>query len=106
MANTSNYTLDSANVTNVDTAPDFFLSGIHDLTGGAWGPMLLGMVFTISFLGLSRFDTERAFAVASFNTLITNILLTPFGIVGTYTFTLSAVLVGLAVVLSAGGDTR
>lgn len=90
--------------TNVDTIGGFFLQHIDQITGGLWGPAISMMVFGLVFLGLNG-DTDRDFAAASFATMVTVVLLIPFGLMGSEALLLAALLVVTAIALNGGGRT-
>lgn len=89
--------------TNVSSPEGFFLNYLNTQSGGAWGLTLVGLSFGITFLSLQGFDPRKALAAASFNGLITAIILSVFGVVGSFTYTLMTVFVAVAVLINRGG---
>lgn len=91
--------------TNVTSAPDFFFRyPANTLTNGAWGHLILIMVFTVSYLSLSSYNSRRAFAAASYLTFGTCVVLATFGIVGTYAFTLTGLMAVASLLVNRGGE--
>jgi len=86
--------------TNVDSSPGFFISFLDQASNGAWSLTLVGLSFGIPFMALQAYNPREAFAAASFNMLVTVILLSVFGVVGSFLYTLAVVMVGLGVVIN------
>lgn len=86
---------------NVSSAPDFFIRFMNEASGGSWSMILIGLSFGLPFMALMGYNPRQAFAAASFNGLVTAILLAGFGVVTSFAYTLMAVLVALAVILNS-----
>lgn len=90
---------------NETDAVGFFLSYPNDVTGGVFALGILLVIYVIVFGSLLRFGIDRAFAAASFIGLLVAITFTAMGVVGGEVFTVSVVVVILAI-LFAGSDKR
>lgn len=100
MSNHVNASMIYEQPTNVESAPDFFIVFLNQASNGAWSSVLIGLSFGIPFMALMNYNTRQAFAAASFNGLVAAILLSVFGVVGSFVYTLLTVLTGLAVILN------
>lgn len=89
---------------NVSSAPDFFIQYLDQASGGTWTFTLIGLSFGIPFLALQGFNPRQAFAAASFNGLVTVLLLSAFGVVGSFMYTLFTVMVALALLVNRGDN--
>jgi len=85
---------------NITSPPDFFFTYLDQQSNGAWSLTLLGLSFGIPFMALLNYNARQAFAAASFNMLVTAVLLSVFGVIGSFVYTLATVLVGLGVILN------
>lgn len=100
MNDTINSSLIYQQPTNIDSAPGFFISFLDKASNGAWSLTLVGLSFGIPFMALQGFNPRKALAAASFNMLITVVLLSVFGVVGSSLYTLAVVAAGVAVVIN------
>lgn len=100
MNGTINSSLIYQQPTNISSAPGFFISFLNQASNGAWGLTLIGLSFGIPFMALQGFNPRKAFAGAAFNMLVTVVLLSVFGVVGSSLYTLAVVAAGLAVVIN------
>lgn len=100
MSNHINGSLIYEQPTNIDSAPGFFISFLDKASNGAWTLVLVGLSFGIPYMALQGFNPRQAFAAASFNALVTVILLSVFGTVGSFLYTLAVVMVGIAVIIN------
>lgn len=89
-------TLAFNHTTNVTGPGDFFFRVPNQLTGGAWGLLIVSFVFTVSFISMQRFGIQRSGTASGFITFLTSVLLVPFGVVG------GEVVVGTAVITLLG----
>jgi hypothetical protein len=85
---------------NVTEPSGFFLEYTHTVTGSLWGYLILLAVFSISFLALSNYNSRKAFAASSFTTFVSTVILANFQVVGGFAFTLTALLVVLAILVN------
>jgi len=86
---------------NIGSAPDFFIKYMDTASGGSWSLVLIGLSFGLPFMALMGYNPRQAFAAASFNGLVTAILLAGFGVVTSFAYTLMAVMVALAVIINS-----
>jgi len=86
---------------NITGGPDFFINFLNEASGGTWSLTLIGLSFGIPFMALMGYNPRQAFAAASFNGLVTAILLAGFGVVTSFAYTLMAVLVAVAVIMNS-----
>jgi len=100
MAESVNASIIYSQPENISSPPDFFFTYLNTQSNGAWSMVLLGLSFGIPFMALMNYNAREAFAAASFNFLVTAILLSVFGIVGSFMYTLATVMVGLGVILN------
>lgn len=97
MANTSRY---YQHPTDVDTGPEFFFSFLSGQSNGLWGHLILVMVFSITYLSLSKYNSRQSFAAASFATFVTTVLMLPFNGVGGFALTLTGVMVAVSIIIN------
>jgi len=100
MSNHINGSLIYEQPSGIDSAPAFFIGFLNKASDGAWVLVLTGLSFGIPYMALQGFNPRKAFAAASFNALVTVILLSVFGVVGSFLYTLAVVMVGIAVVIN------
>lgn len=101
-----NSTVNYAHPNNVSSAEGFFINYLNTQTNGTWSLVLVGLSFGIPFLSLQVFGIRKAFAMASFNALISTVLLAGFGVITGTVYTLVAVGTALALVLNNNGGVR
>lgn len=101
MTNTTAY---YQNPSNISAPQDFFLSYVNTQTGGALGPVIVGLTFGVTFMALQNYNPRKAFAAASFNGLIVTMMLSVLGIAGSFMYTLMTALVALAVIINRGNQ--
>jgi hypothetical protein len=91
----------------VTSTPDFFFGYTDTVVGGnLWGQLILMAVFSISYMSLSSYPSERAFAASSFITLVSCVLmigLVPVPIVGSFELAVTASATLLALVINGRG---
>jgi len=92
--------------TEVTDPSGFFLDYTHTVTGSLWGYLILLAVFSISFLALSNYNSRRAFAASSFTTFVSTVVLANFQVVGGFAFTLTALMVVLAILVNRDGGIK
>lgn len=85
---------------NITSPPDFFFTYMDKQSGGSWSLVILGLSFGIPFMALMDYNPRQAFAAASFNFMVTAILMSVFGVIGSFVYTLGVVMVGLGVILN------
>lgn len=90
------------NMTNVTG----ILSYISTVTNGWFGTMIAFAIFCVTFFALKIYSTSRAFAGASFITLITIIFFRVLGLVGDLVLVSGILLMILAVVWLIAGDSK
>lgn len=99
-----NTTLEYARPENVTGASDFFINYTSTITMGWWGYGILLAVFSISYLSLSTYNPRKAFAASSFTTFVSTVILSAFGVVGGYVFTLTALMVVASILINQDGS--
>lgn len=82
--------------TDIAGPVDFFFKTPNELTGGAYGLILISAIFTVSFISMQRFGVANSAAASGFLTFIISVLFAAFGIVS------SKVVVAAAVIVVAG----
>lgn len=87
---------------DVDKPSNFFLEYIDQITNGAWSVSLPMLVFAVTYLGLNDYNPRKAYAAASFSTLITTVLLLGLGVMGSEALIIAILLVVLGVVINGG----
>lgn len=93
------------NQTRDITGPvDFFFKTPNQLSGGAYGLILLVSIFTISFISMQRFGMQRSLAASGFLTFIISVIFASFGIVSSNVVIAAAVAVLAGVMLTNGGN--
>lgn len=92
-------------VSGIEGGPaEFFISFIDQITGGAWGTVIILMSFALVYLNLSSFNPRKAFAAASFTSMVVTVMLIPLGAAGDFHFIAAVLAVALAVVINRGGN--
>ena len=90
---------------NTNEIAGFFVNYLNSESSGAWVTVIIGISFSIPFFALlTRFNPRKAFAAASFNSLMVTVMLSALGIpnIGFY-FALTAVAVTLSLVINNDG---
>lgn len=88
--------------TNITSTTEFFFEYPNDLLLGAWGYMLLTIIFSITFLSTMKFGVRRPFAAASFMTFVCAVFLVPLKAVGSEAVLVTATLLGLSIIINRG----
>ena len=89
--------------TDLEEPSSFFLDYINEITGGVWGLALPMLVFGITYLSLNDYNPKKAYAAASFATMITVVFLLGLGVLESQALIIVVILVALAVVINRGG---
>lgn len=89
--------------TDLSGPEDFFFGYIDQLTGGAWGSLIIVSVFSLVYLNLNQFNQRESFAAASFAAMVTTVVLIPLGLAGRFHFIASVMAVLLAVIINGSG---
>lgn len=89
--------------TDIDEPSSFFLDYIDTITEETWSIAIPMIVFGITYLNLIDYNPKKAFAAASFATMLTVVFLLGLGVLQSQALIISVVLVALAVVINRGG---
>ena len=90
------------NLTNFTNSNDFLASSIaaNELVGGWLFPLVICMVFLISFIALKKYETKYALLTSSFITLMLTVTLWATEVVGENTLVVVFVLFLLSLAFS------
>ena len=82
-----------------------FIVYTNSVTGGAFGFVMLGMVFIVAFVGMRNYPIRQSIPASLFMTTIMGSLLAAGGIVGQgWIFALLAATIAAAVMLNSSRD--
>lgn len=92
---------------NIETISGFFLNYLNGQTDGGWIAAIMIISFGVPFMALLEFNAKAAFGAASFNMLMTTIMLSAFGLSGIgFYYVIAAVGVAAALIINNNGGVR
>jgi len=92
--------------TDVSSPSGFFIDYISTLTNGIWPIAIVFIVFSVIYLSLNRFNSNKSFAAASFSSFIVTTMLVSLGALESQALIVAILLVVLAVVVNRNGGGR
>lgn len=89
--------------TDVETPTGFFIDYLTGITDGVWPIAVTFMSFSLVYLSLNDYNPKKAYAAASFTSLITVTMLVGLGAFTSEALIVVMIMVILAVVINGGG---